>query len=453
MNISELIEVAIGLVFVYLTVSLACSQLQEVLARTLSWRAKDLEVTIRNMLNNPPRTQARGIVKDWYDRTFHWNIHQKGQNATTFVDALYAHPLIASLIKRNQSLNIGPEQIPARTFALALFDLVMTAGTDTSLIRQQLEQLKQFGQPATGLSPEQQQALDQELQRLASAAAELAAASELAPVVSAAAEQAAEQAAASVLERVAQLRNDYADFALKYPFVPAARQILQAALPAVGPVVIDQFRRGVMRLGNKYPGLDLKRRLDGLLIGVSVEALKEEAAIAAARLNAESWFDDTMTRATVWYKTNVQKILLALGIVFAVALNIDSVAIANTLWREPTLRQAVADQARAAIAPSPASTPIPAGDLGTIISTTNASLVSLRLPVGWMPCGTSPKTACLNGAEVPADTLGWLTKLAGFALTGLAAMQGGPFWFEILSKLISIGETTKKEQAVKEVPK
>jgi len=429
MNISELVEVAIGLALVYLTVSLACSQLQEVLARTLSWRAKDLEVTIRNMLNNPPRTQKRGIVTDWYDRTFRWNTHQAGLSATRFVDALYAHPLIASLIKRNQSPNIGPEQIPARTFALALCDMVLTAGADTALSRQQLEQLKQLDQLATGLSPEQQQALDGELQRLASAAAELAGTSEQEPA--------------------AQLRNAYADFAVRYPFVPAGRQTLQAALPEAGTVVTDQFRLGVMRLEIKYPGLDLKRRLDGLLIGVSVEAGKEEAAIAAARLNAESWFDNTMTRATVWYKTNVQKVLLAIGVVFAVALNIDSIAIANTLWREPTLRQAVADQARAASLP--ANTP--AGDLGTFISTTSTSLVSLRLPVGWMPCGTSPKSACLNGAEMPADAAGWLIKLAGIALTGLAVMQGGPFWFELLSKLVNIGETTKKEQAVKEVPK
>ena len=39
MNNSELIELAIGMIFVYLIVSLACSQVQEVLARWLNWRA------------------------------------------------------------------------------------------------------------------------------------------------------------------------------------------------------------------------------------------------------------------------------------------------------------------------------------------------------------------------------------------------------------------------------
>jgi hypothetical protein len=424
MNISELIEVAVGMVFVYLAVSLACSQLQEVLARTLDWRAKDLEITVRNMLNNRPRAQASDIVTDWFVRTFRWHTHQAGTSATQFVDALYAHPLIASLIKRNQSANIGPEQISARTFSLALFDTVMTAGTDTSLIRQQLEQLKQLEQLATGLSAEQQQTLQQELERLAGAATDLVATSDV--------------------DTALKLRNEYTDLAVRYPFVPAARQILQAALPEAGPLVLDQFRRGVVRLGKRYPELDLKRRLDGLLIGVSVEGGKEEAAIVAARLNAESWFDNTMTRATVWYKTNVQKVLLAIGVLLAVALNIDSIAIANTLWREPTLRQAVADQARAAL-PTNSS----GSDLNTIIISTTMSLESLHVPLGWMPCAVPPKGGCLNGAAVPGDTVGWLTKLAGLALTGLAAMQGGPFWFDMLGKLVNVGETTRKEQAAK----
>jgi hypothetical protein len=78
MNISELVEVAIGMVFVFLTVSLACSAVQEVMARWLNWRAKDLEVTLRDMLDNPPRTQTVQIFTDWWNRTFNWSSHQAG---------------------------------------------------------------------------------------------------------------------------------------------------------------------------------------------------------------------------------------------------------------------------------------------------------------------------------------------------------------------------------------
>lgn len=424
MNISELIEVAIGMVFVFLTVSLACSAAQEVLARWLNWRAKDLEVTLRDMLDNPPRTQMAGIVTDWWDRTVRWSSHQAGRPATNFVDALYKHPLITSLIKRNENAHVGPEQIPVQTFSLALFDMVMSAGTDASLIRQKLGELNSVGLLTTGLSNEQQLALQQELQQLSNTAGQLITSADP--------------------ERVRLLRKQYTEFMVKYPFVPAARQVLLAALPELGPAVLDQFRRGVLRLEQKYPGLDLKQRLDALLIGVTTVAGHEEEAIAAARHNAETWFNDTMSRASSWYKTNVQKVLLAVGLVIAVILNVDSITVANTLWREPALRQAVADQARAATPPGGTS-----GDLGAIIGSTKASLAALYLPVGWTACATPAKTntACLNGAEVPGDPVGWLTKLAGLFVTGLAAMQGGPFWFDMLGKLISVGEAGKKEQA------
>lgn len=423
MNISELIEVAIGMVFVFLTVSLVCSAAQEVLARWLNWRAKDLEVTLRDMLDNQPRTQEVQILTDWWHRTFRWNNHQAGRPATLFVDALYKHPLIASLIKRNESAHIGPEQIPVQTFSLALFDMLMTAGTDTSLIQQKLGQLNTVGIVANGLSNEQQLALQQELQQLSQTAGQLISAGDP--------------------EAVRRLRQQYTDFMVRYPFVGPARELLQAALPEFGPPVLEQFRRGVLRMEQKYPGLDLKQRLDALLTGVTTSIDHEEEAIAAARRNAETWFNDTMSRASAWYKTNVQKVLLAVGIALAIALNVDAVTIANTLWREPTLRQAVAEQARAA-ATQPLSSTL---DLGASISNTQASLTMLNLPMGWPACAVPPKThtTCVYGSELPGDPTGWLVKVAGLFITGLAAMQGGPFWFDILGKLINVGESAKKQ--------
>jgi hypothetical protein len=37
-----------------------------------------------------------------------------------------------------------------------------------------------------------------------------------------------------------------------------------------------------------------------------------------------------------------------------------------------------------------------------------------------------------------ANWIGWLTKLLGILLTGAAAAQGAPFWFDILKKLINV---------------
>jgi hypothetical protein len=58
-----------------------------------------------------------------------------------WTDTFYAHPLIRSLARPGTN----PPYIPAQNFGLVLFDMVMTAGTETSTIgwaRVGLEQVK-----------------------------------------------------------------------------------------------------------------------------------------------------------------------------------------------------------------------------------------------------------------------------------------------------------------------
>ena len=49
---SQILEVVVGLVLVYLALSIGCSGIKEVIAGLLSLRASTLENAIRNMLKN-----------------------------------------------------------------------------------------------------------------------------------------------------------------------------------------------------------------------------------------------------------------------------------------------------------------------------------------------------------------------------------------------------------------
>ena len=93
---SYVLEVAIGLVFVYMLVSLLCSTINEqVIARFLNLRAKTLEDAIKNMLADP---QGNGLAKQ-----------------------LYENPLIKGLSQNAASGEARkPSYIPADIFALAL---------------------------------------------------------------------------------------------------------------------------------------------------------------------------------------------------------------------------------------------------------------------------------------------------------------------------------------------
>ncbi|MDQ2694742.1 MAG: hypothetical protein M3Z21_05065, partial [Pseudomonadota bacterium] len=91
---SAILEVAIGLIFVYLLVSLIVTAANELIASALKWRAANLEKGIRNLLNDP--------------------------NAQRLADDFFAHPLIQGLAEAGKR----PSYIPSRTFALALLDIV-----------------------------------------------------------------------------------------------------------------------------------------------------------------------------------------------------------------------------------------------------------------------------------------------------------------------------------------
>ena len=100
---SEILEVAIGLVLVYLVLALICSVLSEWIARVFAMRASTLEAGIRNLLEDP--------------------------GGTRLAMKIYSHPLMKALYKKGWVHKGRPSHIPARTFALALFDTVMEAGS------------------------------------------------------------------------------------------------------------------------------------------------------------------------------------------------------------------------------------------------------------------------------------------------------------------------------------
>lgn len=101
MSQMTILEVVIGLVLVYLMLSLVCSAVQETIAAALGWRSNTLQEGIKNLLEDSNIKDAAGKVRD-------------------LTAELYKHPLIQKLGKKGR----GPSYIPSRTFAVALFDIL-----------------------------------------------------------------------------------------------------------------------------------------------------------------------------------------------------------------------------------------------------------------------------------------------------------------------------------------
>lgn len=93
---SQVLEVAVGLVFIYLVVSTVCSGIKEIIARLFDTRAKTLEGTIRKMLADPDNKITSAILQN--------------------------HLITGAIESGNR-----PSYISSRNFALALFDTIAPA--------------------------------------------------------------------------------------------------------------------------------------------------------------------------------------------------------------------------------------------------------------------------------------------------------------------------------------
>lgn len=185
--------------------------------------------------------------------------------------------------------------------------------------------------------------------------------------------------------------------------------------------------------------------------------------------NIEAWFDASMERVTGWYKRRTQWIVLLLAVIVAVWMNADTLVIANTLWRDPSIRSALVAQAQQfaeeqrkemekAEAEKPQSGPPPPPErlpyeaaeaeyetAQEKFEESKSRLESLAIPLGWRENEKEsedrrerlPRNGAEWGRAVRHHFLGWL-------LTALAISLGAPFWFDMLNKVISIRAAGKK---------
>jgi hypothetical protein len=333
---STVLEVAVGVVFVYLSLSLVCTAANELIASLVAWRGRNLATGIRNLLNYRDNEELfRGI---------------------------YSHALFQSLYRDRSKL---PSYIPPRTFALALLDRVVPAG---SAARNSLDGMR-----------------------------------------------------GAVREAAAQKVID--------------KQVSDTLL-----VLIDDAENAIKE--------------------TVTDVGKARTAFSLVQERVETWFNDSMERVAGWYKRKTQALTFALALVFTFALNVDSIMITKRLSSDTTLRAAVIGAAEksaqppSAVVVAPASeAPAPGpttGQEGVEARTTAAyqaivknqtALQSLGLPLGWADRQNWPQG---KGWPLYWD---WLSKVMGLLVTAGAASLGAPFWFDMLSKVVSVRSAGEKPKS------
>jgi len=448
MNLGAIVEVAIGLIFVWIVLSLTIIQIQEWISTRLDKRARDMEEAIHEMLANP------NLKAQFYDHPVIRGLTAKKRKEPSRIPAwLYRYPILRGFTKEIRKL---PSYIPSQQFALALFDITMTAGTESSLIQQGLLKIRDDLQNDRKISP--QEAVIQELNILIEFARSAAA---------------TEAGTAFTKRTLAALKKKAEEFALKYPDL---RPVIDVALEEAskrkddiddllknkdaprGSDAFTSLRRGIAALSVISP--EVNQTLNALLLNIEEYTGEKESKLAKARENVEQWFNDSMDRVSGVFKRYSQTMALVIGFIIALLLNVDSIDLTLYLWREPTVRQVLAENA--------ASFQLPEDQLGTnpeeALREFREQFTGLSLPVGWginrsqgsalsdENCKLFPEIGQAFGVPVVGTPFCFVPpqssnqnnlalKLAGIFITALAARQGAPFWFDILKRVVNLRST------------
>lgn len=513
---SSVLEVIIGVVFVFLLVSLLVTAANELLANLLQSRSKFLWKGVSAMLEpgNPGAGAVSGLVK-----------------------RLFQHPLISGMSpgggqrqrKPGPPLKT-PSYLPSGAFSIALLDLLGVTRATGGEWPQKL-QARLAALPASGGS------VDQVRQAMESIAGELGAAldgaqlkTDLGLVASGLTQNQGDVSRqrdrltlinAGISGALSWLKQPMDDL-IQSP-TPAALAALIAQVPSAGPDgaalagrLTEWLNKGpaattdysaalqtAQALAAESSASNVRRALENLPASDMQQILlnlfdEAEGDYTKFKANVESWYDMIMDRVSGWYKRRTAWVTLVLGAIIAVTINVDAVLIMRRLSVDPALRQALVADSRSFAAnppvpveaalpvtdPSPSSNPgmtaldrLPAPRAAAPFSDPVASynfvyqrLDGLSLPIGWstapgVPASNDPAVAerrvrpdfrALLGLEKTAwDQLGQtvLFHLVGWLLTAVSASLGAPFWFDLLGKLMNIRQAGARPKKKKDAAK
>lgn len=355
---SETLEVAIGMAFMFLSVSLICTAAKEWLEGVFKWRAMDLERALRTLLDDADGTMTAELLQHPLLYSLFAGRYDPAQLRNSWLTPGEGSKHMRLSHRRNL-----PSYIPACQFAVALLDSV-----------------------ARGPAP---------------------------------------------------------------PPAPATPADTSDA-PHPGPLTVEALRQSAMGLASAHVQRAVLAALD-----------HSDGDLALARVNIERWFNATMERASGWYKRRTQAVLFMLGFAIAVVMNFDALHVMQRLTADKAFREVVVKEAAGAASPGESASAVQSER----ILNAKQALERVDMPIGWrmrvQPAAPAapielsalpvPRQLCASHDAAPcerAQWLGadWLGVLCGWLLTAFAVTLGAPFWFDVLSKFMTIRSTLKPRQ-------
>jgi hypothetical protein len=188
-----------------------------------------------------------------------------------------------------------------------------------------------------------------------------------------------------------------------------------------------QFADALLELIHLMPGDTLAARVDNGIADPQLRAFlngvitRTQADVDQVRNELVRWFNNSMDRISGAYKRDAQAWTCLIGLLIAIALNIDCFHLFKVLWLHPLSAEQFQVQQG--------------------VDAEDAAKWLTALPLGW------------SGDVWSGDTPTWLLRIAGWVVTATSALFGAPFWFDLLGRVTRLkgagsgGESGQKPAA------
>lgn len=491
MNLPLVLDIAIGLIFIYLILSLLASEVQEITATLLQWRAvhlkKSIEILLTGNEGNPQEiNQIKAIVNELYSNPLIQNINQQSKDGIESVlrkIAWQVHRLFqtkGNLIfgknKQNKENRSAPSYIPSETFAttllerLSIQDLAQKISIK-NLIKFKEEEIKSeiknhIIQPLE-VSKDTKNKLESEFNKLSTKLDKITDNFKFKRAALLNILKWMENEIKGYIENsLVYFKEDEEDSKTQFEqYVKSFQEELFIDLDTLDKRLKGGLAEVVYELetgGRLYE--ELKRELDdntselyktyeelskdiedsiGKLpesVRVSLSALGRRAQVRAKRVDQELqqfqkeielWFDRSMDRASGVYKRNAKGVAFLIGLVLAFVTNVDTFHIVNRLSKDTSLRTAITQNAGSVAANCQTE------QLDCIRTQVNQALGSL-------PIGRSADNLLQQEEESKDWLVPYLRRILGWIVSGIAISMGASFWFELLGKIMNVRNTGPK---------
>jgi len=475
---SSVLDVAIGLIFVYLLLGLMCTTVNEWLAQLFNTRAATLREGIRRLLHAPPDGTYLIRPIDFDAAALAKRLNKADDKLTLAIGPCDAD-LQSMLTQFATDLAANPNAQPPTALAAAMADKLSAALSQPGF-HQKIDDSKVTPETKAEIA---KQPKGNDLLRVNRALL-----SEAYP------------------DEITSLSDSFYNHPLikslgrpgKHPsYVPSKTFSLTLldilakgqAITGTGEQRLAQIKTSIESL----PDSDVKKSLQALLMDGSDSVDKVGEKI-------EGWFNDSMDRVSGWYKNRVQVWTVIIASIVTILVNADTIQIAQKLMINPALRDKIVQDAKTATEPNHGQTTSGQTTSGQTTSgqTTSGQTTSgqtaptltaqqkadLSSLTGWTDefrtfhhfdaCADQKLRGDLSEADCRAESdreaeananpkfvAAWSSNafpgthllsrvavpwfwavvpahLVGWILTAIAASLGAPFWFDTLNKFMNV---------------